>query len=158
MPLNENPIKIMQKHILDTKRLRRVPARFSWVDHQLIRARLLCGADSATWALYLFLVTVGDEHGLSYYSDASIGSHLNLCCEAVRKARGQLLERSLIAWEAPLYQVLCVRADKRSGEFCGQAERRTLIDEPPAMSAQERHTNGLALAEALGEIIEGGKK
>ena len=157
----------MQKHILDSKHLRRVPARFSWVDHQLIRARLLCGADSVTWALYLFLVTVGDEHGLSYYSDASIGSHLNLCTQAVRKARGQLLERSLIAWEAPLYQVLCVRADRRSGEFFGnhtddpsgqQAERKTLIDEPPAMSAQERHTNGLRLAEALGEIIEGGKQ
>ena len=71
-PLTENPIKMIQKHILDSKHLRRVPARFSWVDHQLIRARLLSGADSATWALYLFLVTVGDEHGLSYYCDASI--------------------------------------------------------------------------------------
>ncbi len=74
-----------------------MPARFSWVDHQLIRSRLLCGAGSAAWALYLFLVTVGDEQGLSYYCDASVGSHLNLCVEDVRKARGQLLERKLIA-------------------------------------------------------------
>ncbi len=150
---------MIQKHILDSKHLRRVPARFSWVDHQLIRARLLCGADSATWALYLFLVTVGDEHGLSYYSDASIGSHLNLSSQAMRKARGQLLERRLIAWEAPLYQVLCVRAGRRSSEPSGQqAERKTLIDEPALMSAQERHINGQALAKALGEILEGGKQ
>jgi len=157
----------MKKHILDSKHLRRVPARFSWVDHQLIRARLLCGADSATWALYLFLVTVGDEHGLSYYSDASIGSHLNLCGENIRKARGQLLERRLIAWEAPLYQVLCLqRGQQRASDYPGsesatlpgqQAERKTLVKEPPVMSAQERHINGLRLAEALGEIIGGGK-
>ena len=88
---------MIQKHILDSKHLRRVPVRFSWVDHQLIRARLLCGANSAAWALYLFLVTVGDQQGLSYYSDASIGSHLNLCGEAIRKARRQLLERRLIS-------------------------------------------------------------
>ena len=71
----------MKKHILDSKRLRGVPAHFSWVDHQLIRRRLLCGADCAAWALYLFLVTVGDEQGLSYYSDASVCSHLNLSDE-----------------------------------------------------------------------------
>ena len=153
----------MQKHILDSKRLRRVPARFSWVDHQLIRARLLCGADSPTWALYLFLVTVGDEQGLSYYSDASIGSHLNLCGQAVCRARGQLLERRLIAWEAPLYQVLCLQS-KATAELSGnqpkacapQAERTTLLDEPPAMSAKERHINGLRLARALDEIMKGG--
>ncbi len=80
----------MKKHILDLKRLRCVPARFSWVDHQLIRRRLLCGADSPAWALYLFLVTVGDENGLSYYSDASICLHLNLSNQGLRQARRQL--------------------------------------------------------------------
>ena len=162
MPLTENPIKMMKKHILDSKHLRRVPARFSWVDHQLIRARLLCGADCATWALYLFLITVGDEHGLSYYSDASACSHLNLCGEDLRKARRQLLERRLIAWEAPLYQVLGVQTGRQSGQgydnwpkACApQAEQ----NEPPAMSAKERHINGLRLARVLGEIMEGGKQ
>ena len=132
----------MQKHILDSKRLRRVPARFSWVDHQLIRSRLLCGVDSAAWALYLFLVTVGDERGLSYYSEPSICSHLNLSGEDLRKARGQLLERRLIAWKAPLYQILCIQGPQRADDFPGsesatvpaQPERKTLIDEPPAMS------------------------
>ena len=155
---------MIQKHILDSKHLRRVPARFSWVDHQLIRARLLCGADSAAWALYLFLVTVGDEQGLSYYSDASIGSHLNLCAQAMRKARRQLLERRLIAWEAPLYQVLCVQTDRQAGGRSGsrpttpseQTGQKTLVEEPPAMSGQERHINGLTLAKAFAQIIEGG--
>ena len=148
----------MKKHILDSKHLRRVPTRFSWVDHQLIHARLLCGTDSATWALYLFLVTVGDEHGLSYYSDASVSSHLNLSGQAVRKARGQLLERRLIAWQTPLYQVLCLQGrQQQASDYLAQAKQKTLIDEPSGMSAQERHINGLRLAEALGKIIEGGK-
>ena len=154
----------MKKHILDPKRLRRVPDRFSWVDHQLIRLRLLCGADSAAWALYLFLVTVGDEQGLSYYSDASVCSHLSLSNETLRQARRQLLERRLIAWEAPLYQVLCVQADKQADGCSGskpttpseQPEQKTLVDEPSAMSDQQRHINGLALAEALAQIMEGG--
>ena len=124
-------------------------------------------ADCAAWALYLFLVTVGDEQGLSYYSDASICSHLNLSDERLRQARRQLLERSLIAWEAPLYQVLCVqRAQQRVGDFPGsesatlpeEVERKTHVDAPAAMSAQERHINGLRLAEALSEVIKGGKK
>ena len=156
----------MQKHILDPKRLRRVPAHFSWVDHRLIRHRLLCRADSASWALYLFLVTVGDEHGLSYYSDASVGWHLNLCAEDLRTARRQLLERRLIAWEAPLYQVLCVQGRRqgasdfpggRSATLAAQAGQKTLVDEPPAMSAQERPINSLALAEGFAEIMKGGK-
>lgn len=150
----------MQKHILDSKRLRRVPARFSWVDHQLIRARLLCGADSAAWALYLFLVTVGDEHGLSYYSDASVCSHLNLCGQVMRKARRQLLERKLIAWETPLYQVLCIQAGRQScqgyGDQSGACASQAEQNQPPAMSEEQRHINGLLLARALGEIIEGG--
>ena len=156
----------MKKHILDSKRLRRVPTRFSWVDHQLIRARLLCGADSAAWALYLFLVTVGDEHGLSYYSNASVCSHLNLSGEDLCKARGQLLERRLIAWEGPLYQVLCVQTDRQAGEFpdnrskacVAQADQKDLVNQPHAMSAQERHVNGLRMAEALSELMKGGKR
>lgn len=146
----------MQKHILDPKRLRRVPTRFSWVDHRLIRRRLLCGADSAAWALYLFLITVGDEQGLSYYSDASICLHLSLCGEDLRRARRQLLERTLIAWESPLYQVLCVRCAGTPAALSGQAERKAPTDRPAAMSPQERHINGLRMAEALGEIMKGG--
>lgn len=158
----------MKKHILDLKRLRRVPAQFSWVDHQLIRSRLLCGADSASWALYLFLVTVGDEQGLSYYCDASLCSHLNLSDEGLGQARGQLLERSLIAWEAPLYQVLCIqRGQQRVGDFPSsesatlpgqEVKRKTRVDAPAAMSAQERHINGLRMAKVLREMMKAGNQ
>lgn len=97
---------MIEKHLLCPERVRRVPPHFSWVDHRLVRDRHLRHADAKAWALYLVLVTVGDEHGLSYYGDATLGRLLSLSPEEVRTARGQLLAAALIAHQAPLYQVL----------------------------------------------------
>ena len=116
--------------------------------------------------MYLFLVSVGDEQGLSYYSDASVCSHLNFCGEQLRQARRQLLERTLIAWEAPLYQVLRVQASDKASR-CGadghtrataSARLERSVDKPPAASAQEGQANSLRLARALAEIMKGGKQ
>jgi hypothetical protein len=96
----------MQKHLLNPQRLRRVPSQFSWVDHRLIRGNHLMKASAPAWALYLVLVTVGDEHGLSYYSDRTLSRLLSLSEAALAQARGELLAADLIAFEAPLYQVL----------------------------------------------------
>jgi hypothetical protein len=62
----------MEKHIITTDRVRRVPRQFSWVDHRLVRGNYLMTASAPAWALYLVLVTVGDEHGLSYYADRTL--------------------------------------------------------------------------------------
>lgn len=98
----------IQKHLLCPERVRRVPSHFSWVDHRLVRDHYLSRADAKAWALYLVLVSVGDEHGLSYYSDASLGRLLSLLPDEVVAARRQLLAGSLIAYGAPLYQVLAL--------------------------------------------------
>jgi len=76
------------------------------VDHRLIRHAYLRGCDPSAWALYLFLVTVGDVQGLSYYSDAAISRHLKLDLLQLSAARQQLLQADLIAYGKPLYQVL----------------------------------------------------
>lgn len=99
---------MIEKRLLCPTRVRRVPAHFSWVDHRLVRDHHLRRADAKAWALYLVLVTVGDEHGLSYYADASLGRLLSLPPEAVSAARRQLLAASLVAYEEPLYQVLAL--------------------------------------------------
>jgi len=98
----------IEKQLLCPERVRRVPAHFSWVDHRLVRDHHLRRADAKAWALYLVLVTVGDEHGLSYYSDTSLGRLLSLPAAEVVAARGQLVAASLIAHAAPLYQVLAL--------------------------------------------------
>ena len=77
----------IEKRILSTERLRRCPEQFSFVDHRLVRAGYLRRAEAKAWALYLVLVTVGDEHGLSYYSDPSLARLLSLSLEEIAAAR-----------------------------------------------------------------------
>ena len=62
--------RMVEKRLLCPNRRRRTPAQFSWLDHRLVRERRLESCPVEAWALYLFLVTVGDAQGLSYYCDA----------------------------------------------------------------------------------------
>ena len=96
----------MEKHLIATDRVRHVPPQFSWVDHRLVRGNYLMKASAPAWALYLVLVTVGDEHGLSYYSDRTLARLLSLHEESLAEARRQLIAAGVIAYAAPLYQVL----------------------------------------------------
>lgn len=99
---------MITKHLLRADRQRQIPPSFSWVDHRLIRHHHLKGCDPSAWALYLFLVTVGDVHGLSYYSQAAIGRHLQLDPLPLAAARRQLEQADLLAYRQPLYQVLAL--------------------------------------------------
>jgi len=98
----------MQKRLLVPSRVRRVPRRFSWVDQRLVRDRHIARCDSEALALYLFLITVADARGLSFYADASIGRLLSLSPQRLEQARKALVEAGLIAYETPLYQVLAL--------------------------------------------------
>lgn len=91
------------------ERLRQIPSGFSWVDHRLIRHRRLEGCPHGAWALYLFLVTVGDAQGLSYYSDASLCRHLQMDPQQLSACRRQLEAADLLAYRKPLYQVLALQ-------------------------------------------------
>ena len=104
---------MINKHPLRPDRLRQIPTSFSWVDHRLVRHDYLRQAEPRAWALYLLLVTVGDVHGLSYYSDTAIARHLNLDTATLAAARQQLLQADLIAYRKPLYQVLALPEDPR---------------------------------------------
>ena len=52
-------------------RIRTIPEQFSWVDHRLVRDHHIERLSHQAASLYLFLVTVADCQGLSYYSDVS---------------------------------------------------------------------------------------
>jgi hypothetical protein len=96
------------KRVLCRQRLRRVPPAFSWLDHRLVRDRHLARCSVEALALYLFLVTVCDGEGLSYYSDRAITGLLPLDGSTLVRARQQLLAAGLIAYQKPLYQVLAL--------------------------------------------------
>ena len=94
-------------------RIRKVPRHFSWIDHRLVRDRHIENCSHAAAALYLFLVTVGDAKGLSYYGDKSIIKHLSMDQSALQDARANLIRIGLIAWQKPLYQVLSLNSPQR---------------------------------------------
>jgi hypothetical protein len=94
------------KRVLNPERLRQVPEHFSWLDHRLVREHYIERADVGAWALYLFLLSVADVHGLSYYSDATLSQRLRLPAPRLAQARGELIALDLIAYDPPLYQVL----------------------------------------------------
>jgi hypothetical protein len=114
---------LIAKRILQAERLR-MPTHFSWIDHRLVRADYLRRADAKAWALYLVLVTVGDEHGLSYYGDGTLGRMLSLTDAEVAAARAQLVAAGVLAHEPPLYQVLALPDPSALPARASREERR----------------------------------
>lgn len=94
------------KRPIMTNRIRRVPSQFSWIDHKLVRDRHIERLTHQGAALYLFLVTVCDADGLSWYGDESMRSRLSMDKGAFLEARRNLIQNGMIAWREPLYQVL----------------------------------------------------
>ena len=101
---------MIRKRILVAGRLRRPPATgWSWVDGRFLREDADYLSREAI-LLYLFLAAVADRHGLSFYSDHTLTCRLRLTQPVLEKARQELLERDLIAYQVPLVQVLSLPA------------------------------------------------
>jgi hypothetical protein len=88
------------------ERRRHVPPQFSWIDHRLVRDGHIEGHSARALALYLFLVTVADADGLSWYSEASVCRRLSFSEPELHDARAELQNSALVAYRRPLYQVL----------------------------------------------------
>ena len=100
------------KQVLRPERLRQVPSQFSWVDQGLVRHQLIDRCDARAAALYLFLITVCDSQGMSYYGASTLCQRLHLSATQLDTARQQLIGLELIAYQAPLYQVLALPASR----------------------------------------------
>lgn len=127
------------KRLIRPDRLRQVPSSFSWVDHRLVSARFIERCDPPSLALYLFLVTVADVQGLSFYSDSSIGRRLRLDSVQLAAARQQLERAGLIAFQKPLYQVLAL-------------DPETALPEQTTQRTNQTHS----VADILRRVIDGG--
>jgi len=97
------------------------------VDHRLVRDRHIESCSPPALALYLFLVTVADYQGLSYYSDPSFMSSLQMDAQTLHEARQNLIRAGLVAYEDPLYQVLSLEPCLQSGP---KVQSRTQVDTP----------------------------
>lgn len=98
----------MHKQPLSLAKLRKVPKQFSWVDQRLVREHYIDALSHAACALYLFLLTVADAQGLSFYSEPSLCRRLSMSETTLQQARQELIAHHLLAYRRPLYQVLAL--------------------------------------------------
>jgi hypothetical protein len=97
---------MIHKQILVPERVRRPPRDgWSWIDRRFVREHAPRLSHEAI-LLYFFLAAVADKDGLSFYGDASIAVRLRLSEAAVVRARDELVVGDLLAYRAPLVQVL----------------------------------------------------
>ena len=107
---------MMQKHLLQPELVRRIPEHFSWLDHRLVRDGHIDILSHEAAALYLFLVTVADSQGLSYYANASVMGRLSMERPVLESARRELVRGGLVSFEKPLYQVLALDRSPKQEE------------------------------------------
>ena len=132
------------KQLLRPQRLRQVPEQFSWVDQGLVRRHLIDRCEARAAALYLFLVTVSDAQGLSYYGASTLAQRLHLTTEELGAARAQLIELELLAYQAPLYQVLALPG--------ARGAPRTAPRGPAQAPVRETSAGPVSLAQLLDQM------
>jgi hypothetical protein len=97
---------MIQKQVLVPGRVRRPPADgWSWIDRRFLREHAGRLSHEAI-LLYFFLAAVSDKDGLSFYGEASIALRLRMGEAGVVAARDELVAADLVAYRAPLAQVL----------------------------------------------------
>lgn len=102
----------IQKRILIVDRVRHPPVDgFSWVDRRFLREFATRLSGDAVF-LYFFLAAVSDKQGLSFYADSTLALRLRVGEVAVVRARDELISADLVAYQAPLTQVLSLPASR----------------------------------------------
>jgi hypothetical protein len=128
---------MIQKHILVPGRVRRPPTDgWSWIDRRFLREHASRLSHEAI-VLYFFLAAVSDKDGLSFYGDASIAVRLRLEEATVVAARDELVAADLVAYRAPLAQVLSLPAatlQRRDGGLAQFGEILRSLSAPPSPS------------------------
>jgi hypothetical protein len=113
----DKEVSTMYQQPLALARLRKVPKQFSWVDQRLVREHYIDALSHPACALSLFLLTVADAQGLSYYAESTLCRRLALSQATLRQARQELITHHLVAYRRPLYQVLALEShDTRATE------------------------------------------
>jgi hypothetical protein len=97
---------MIQKKILNPKRVRRIDGGFSFIPHRFLADGFAAALNQHELLLYLFLILASDRHGLSYYAYDSICSLLSMTADLYIEARNGLIQKDIIAFDGTLFQVL----------------------------------------------------
>ena len=97
---------MISKKIINPHRIRRIDGGFSFIPHRFLTDGFLAALEQKEILLYFFFVLVSDRYGLSFYSDDTIGSLLQLPLEELHAAIDGLIEKDLVDFDGTVYQVL----------------------------------------------------
>ncbi len=132
---------MIQKQVLVPGRVRRPPLDgWSWIDRRFLREHAARLSHEAI-VLYFFLAAVSDKDGLSFYGDASIALRLRMSEAGMVAARDELVAADLVAYRAPLAQVLSLpaaRLQRRDGSLATFGELLRSLADPSSPAAERR--------------------
>lgn len=118
---------MIQKKILNPKRVRRINGGFSFIGHRFLTDGFVSALNQHELLLYLFLILASDRQGLSYYAYDAICSLLEMTVEQYIEARNSLMEKDLIAFDGTLFQVLELPAKAPSVKQTGAKDLIDLV-------------------------------
>ena len=87
-------------------RVRTIDGGFSFIPHRFVTHHFFASLSQHELLIYFLLVLVGDRQGLSYYSQDRLCIMLRLSLDEFITARNELIEKSLIAFDGFMFQVL----------------------------------------------------
>jgi hypothetical protein len=97
---------MFEKKVIVPHKVRKISNSFSFIPHRFMRDGFWSSLSSSELLLYLFLVTVSDNNGMSYYGSKKICSLLYFSNDEYVDARDRLIARKLIAHDNVFFQVL----------------------------------------------------
>lgn len=92
-------------------RVRSIAGSFSFIPHRFVTAGFFTSLNQHELLVYFLLVIVGDRQGLSYYSQDKLCIMLRMSLDDFITARNGLLDKSLIAFDGFMFQVLSLPAE-----------------------------------------------
>jgi hypothetical protein len=98
-------MKITKQPIIPD-RVRKIEGSFSFMPHKFLTNGFLTSLNQHELLLYFLLVLVGDRQGLSYWSQDRLCIMLRMNLDDFIAARNGLIEKSLIAFDGFMFQVL----------------------------------------------------
>ena len=101
---------MIEKRILCSDRVRKIGGSFAFVEHRFLRDGFWVSLSRDELLLYFLLVMAADRVGVSYYGYEKLCNLLSICADDYITARNALIDKDLIAFEAPLFQVLSLPA------------------------------------------------
>jgi len=116
--------------LLRPDRLRKIEPPFGWVPFRLLSCGLFAQLSTPAKLLYFFLCLVADRRGVSFYGDSRLQELLQLPPDALQRARDELDNHDLLAFDQRLYQLLSLPPEPRSRHLYSTPTQDDAVDAP----------------------------